>query len=166
MLVNLEEAERRVESPCNLINKLIERKKIGDRELTNSERVQVRVDANLMTIKEAAIKNDVSERTVRNCKEGFDSVNHERYDEVVEESEVKLKTVRSEAIDKLMIALGLLNISNLKDQKARDLAGIAANLSKVAANMEPRSPINNQIQVVVYSPNQKNVEDFRVVEVR
>jgi len=80
--------------------------------------------------------------------------------------ELTEKRVQEVALNRLMDALGLLDVDAISTEKPKEISSIAANLSRVHANLRPRE-INdgNQVQINIYSPKQKTLEDYQVIEV-
>lgn len=78
--------------------------------------------------------------------------------------------VQKRARNKLMQSLAALTTDKLDGAKARDLAGIARDMSAVIKNMEPDSTgpngqINNGPTFIIYSPQQKKEESYPVIHV-
>lgn len=70
------------------------------------------------------------------------------------------------ALSKLNLALAGLTQDKLKDVKARDLAGIAKDMSVIAKNMEPENAKNggaNAPQFVVYAPTIRDERSYETV---
>src|SRR5262245_36957468 len=80
--------------------------------------------------------------------------------------ESKLKIARR-ARNKLMLAIGGITKDKLDVTKARDLAGIAKDMSAVIRNMEPEKPQttnnNSGPTFVVYAPQFRKEEHFETV---
>lgn len=76
--------------------------------------------------------------------------------------EIKLK-----AQNALLTAIQSLTDEKISGAKAKDIAGIAKDMSSVLRNIEPQSSgpvINNK--VLVYSPRVKEEDDYKVIEAR
>ena len=75
--------------------------------------------------------------------------------------------VSKRARTKLILALNSLTSQKIEDSKARDIAGIAKDMSAIIKNMEPNSDksieINNKPQFVFYAPQVKSEESFDVI---
>lgn len=74
--------------------------------------------------------------------------------------------ISKKARNKLMAALRHITDEKLGGAKARDLAGIAKDMSAVVKNMEPegpKSPVNNGPTFVFYSPQFRKEENFEIV---
>ena len=161
MLINLEQAEIRETSENNLMNKLMrEKTREGVKNLDSDQKVSLAVDSNVTSISEAAKNHNVSRATAQKYSQLKGMSEEEK--SLVEQ---KLSTTRSVAIDKLMLTLGLISLDDLRNQDARQLSVIAANLSKVASNMNPVERTHSAVQVVVYGPRQKEVDEYKIIEV-
>lgn len=74
------------------------------------------------------------------------------------------EAIKDTALTKLMDCLGLLTIDKLVDLKASEISRVAANMSKVAANIEERSsavPVN----ITIYTPQPRSEAKYKVVDV-
>ena len=79
------------------------------------------------------------------------------------------KEVEEIALTRLMDALGLLTIDSMIGEKPKDLSIIASNLSRVHKNLRPpdatASGTAAQVQVTIYAPQQRSIQDYEVLEV-
>lgn len=78
------------------------------------------------------------------------------------------RRVARTARQKLSLALSKITDEKLDDVKARDLAGIAKDMSAVVKNMEPSTiedPRSNGPTFVIYAPQTRREESFDVVHV-
>ena len=79
------------------------------------------------------------------------------------------RRVARTARQKLSLALSKITDEKLEDVKARDLAGIAKDMSAVVKNMEPSNgsedPRSNGPTFVIYAPQMRREETFDVVHV-
>ena len=67
---------------------------------------------------------------------------------------------------KLIESLDSLTPEKLNGSKARDLAGIAKDMSTLINNVEPQSgDINNNVKFVFHVPATKKEQDFEVIDV-
>lgn len=75
--------------------------------------------------------------------------------------------VQDIALTRLMDALGLLTLPAMIGEKPKDISAIAANLSRVHSNLRDREgERGNSVNVTIYAPQQKKLEDFEVIEVQ
>lgn len=78
------------------------------------------------------------------------------------------KEVEEIALTRLMDALGLLTIDSMIGEKPKDLSIIASNLSRVHKNLKPDAAASGaaaQVQVTIYAPQQRSIQDYEVLEV-
>lgn len=84
-------------------------------------------------------------------------------------NEAKLR-VSKRARVKLILALNSLTKEKIQDAKAKDIAGVAKDMSAVIRNMEPETTKNNNGAVgptfIFYSPQFRKEEHFDVVRVQ
>ena len=85
--------------------------------------------------------------------------------EIKEEVKEQIKTHAQNA---LLTAIQSLTDSKISGAKAKDIAGIAKDMSSVLRNIEPQTngPIINNNKVLVYSPRVKEEDDYNVIEAR
>jgi hypothetical protein len=185
LLISTESAARRLESSENLANRLVrnnshlEIKPInhgggraeGIKNLTENERAIIGASARAFGIRATANAFGVSESHTNSLAHGKvyreggreSSKNHAALAEKIED---RLDEVKDVALTKLMLSLGLLDEDKMDKATAKDLSGIAANLSKVVQNSSGNG--NNkgtQVNLVVYAPESKVISDYQVVEV-
>jgi hypothetical protein len=93
-----------------------------------------------------------------------------RYAEKSKIPQIKVteKAVQEIALTRLLDAAGLLDIDRIINEKPKDIASIAANLSRVYSNLRDKnsSSGDNQVVVNIYSPRQKREQDYEVIEVQ
>lgn len=67
---------------------------------------------------------------------------------------------------KLSLALEHLTNDKIQEAKAKDIAGIAKDMSAIVKNLEPTGPISiTNNQVLVYRPRQREEDEFDVISV-
>lgn len=92
---------------------------------------------------------------------------HEPDKDLKEHVDDSRKRISKRAQNKLMLALGGLTKEKLANQKARDLAGIAKDMSAVIRNMEP--PQDNEdkgaAKFVFFAPTLKLESHYPVIQV-
>jgi predicted transcriptional regulator len=77
------------------------------------------------------------------------------------------RSLASRAEGKLGRALEYITDDKLESAKARDLAGIAKDMSAVIRNLEPvNESVQSNTNFVFYTPKTKSEEDFVTVEVK
>lgn len=182
MLITKEQAEKRLNSPKNLINtiehnggKLIVKEIIkgGNRlrtpNLTNEERALVAVTAITTNGPSTAEAFGVSKDAVKNWRLGrtkrpaqLAGVNHPELEQAIED---RLGIVRDKALDKLMESLGLIDKDKLDKQSALNLSTISNNLASVVSKTFAKETARSSaVNVIVYSPPVKDISNFKVVE--
>lgn len=73
--------------------------------------------------------------------------------------------IKDSAIDVLMTSLGLLSEECLMREKPKDLAAIAASMSKVVRDLTPQESTNDKVTLVVYAPQQRSAEDYKTIDI-
>ena len=74
--------------------------------------------------------------------------------------DAQLSRIRDRAVDKLMNAMGLMTDGKMQEETAKDLSGIAANMSKVVQVTLPKEVNDTNLQqVIIYAP-ETQAEDF------
>jgi hypothetical protein len=84
-------------------------------------------------------------------------------------SKIKIteKQVQEVALNRLMDALGLLDAGAFISEKPKDISTIAANLSRVHSNLRPKDErAGDNVNITIYSPKQRRLEDFDVIEIQ
>ena len=181
MLLTKEQARARLESPNNLTNKVVRNnshfelrtlthggREEGTKNLTEQERLTIASIAQLDKAENVAREFGISRQHVENLK--FGRVDSRRYaDKEHPELKNKLRIVKDEIKDKalqvLMGSLGLLDDEKMSDLDGKDLSVVASNMSKVVNNLEPKEQHDNGTKILIYAPQMKEVEEFKVVEV-
>ena len=72
---------------------------------------------------------------------------------------------QEKAAERLMSALGFITDDKLAQAKARDLSGIAADMSRVIEKTSPKSANLAGANIVIYAPVQKSEDSYEVIEV-
>ena len=72
---------------------------------------------------------------------------------------------QEKAAERLMSALGFITDDKLALAKARDLSGIAADMSRVIEKTSPKSANLAGANIVIYAPVQKSEDSYEVIEV-
>jgi len=75
--------------------------------------------------------------------------------------------IKSEAQNKLLTAIQSLTTDKIGAAKAKDIAGIAKDMSAVIRNINPSDgTLITNSKVLVYSPRVKEEDDYKVIEAR
>lgn len=72
--------------------------------------------------------------------------------------------VRELAIDKTLAALGLITPAALSDCDAVELSKVASNCARIVEKTSPQEK-TSQLQLVVFTPEQKKLSDFKTLDV-
>src|SRR5574339_807014 len=109
----------------------------------------------------------VSESSVAAYKKGTTSLaNYYRPDKDLEEYIKSRKSeISGRARETLFDALNKITPDKLEATKARDLAGIAKDMSAIIKDMDGDSDRDSQTNIIFYSPKAKSEEDYVTVEV-
>ena len=122
--------------------------------------------ANLDTTKAVSESFNIPESTIKNWKHGRTSRLNEATETNFKEAiDRNLGRVRSTALDKLMDTLGLLTTDKLKDANAIQLASVADKMGNLIVKTSPQSSTGTNVNVVVFTPNQRSLHDFDVLEI-
>ncbi len=142
----------------------------GDANMDSDMRLTVAVEARTgqSTVAEVAEKHNVSQHHVRELAEGKHSHAQGSNAELVSEINKQLEEPHTLAVKKLTKALLAIDEEKLKTQKPKDLASIAAQLSRVAENTAPLKHEDDKLsdcKLVVYAPSFKQENHYETVEV-
>lgn len=173
MKITQEELERRLKGNQNLLNKLSivpsekgtrgndseNRNNAGRKEEIPNAPASLRVVAGIL----AKAENN-SAAVARKLELTPGQV---RYAEKTKETALTEKQVQDLALTRLMDTLGLLTIDRIEDEKPKDIASIAANLSRVHTNLKPKeSGDGNSVNIMIYAPKQRSEKEYEVLEVQ
>lgn len=78
--------------------------------------------------------------------------------------ESTLDRIREMAMDKMLIALGLMTADKFIDAPLKDLSAVAANLSKVIDKAAPRES-GSAVHLHLYAPQMRAERDYKVVDI-
>ena len=76
-----------------------------------------------------------------------------------------LESVRELALERLLIALGIMTPDKFADASFKELSASVANLARVVQNTTPASVVDNRLQFLVYTPPVKTLADYEVIDV-
>lgn len=178
MLITKEQAEKRLNSPDNILNK-VERKnshfeirklhaggrKEGVTTLTKADRLIAGTLGQIYDQSSVAKDFGITRQHVNNLAHGRTDSRGNGSGTGLAESGI-LDEVKERALQKVLSAVDLMSDKKLEGCNAKDLAGIASNMSKVYSNVSPKD--NNdgaRVQVVLYAPRVKEEREFQVVEI-
>ena len=171
MLTTLEQVEERINSPDNALNKLSVKNpytnsgsKEGCKGRGPEKQAEAAALAKVMPSSKVAEITGYGASYIRDLKRGCVDNTKPPSESLVKATEVKLEKAQDAAVDRLMDALGLLTVDKMDSCDAKDLSGIAANMAKVAATGRAANG-GATMNVIVYTPNQKKLDDYNVVDV-
>ena len=181
MLISKETADARLQSPRNLAN-AVEHKdgkfevkplhpsngqgRNGSGGYTQDERELIGTLAHLDTSTNVSKAFDVPGYTVRTWRQGFTSLNPKHNPTDFKEAiDRNLGRVRSTALDKLMDSLGLLTTDKMKGANAVQLVTIADKLGNIVVKTSPQQSVGAGVNIVVFTPNQKPLSEFDVMDI-
>ena len=75
------------------------------------------------------------------------------------------QAVKDEAVNKLMLALGLISQEKLEKLKAKDLASIGNSMAGIYKDMSPNKLQGALVNLVVYSPEVRPESSYKVIEI-
>lgn len=170
MLITLEEVEGRLKSSDNLINKLrVEDKprhpgnSVGRQSYGQELQVKAAAEAHFKSAKVVSAETGISVRQVECLKSGSTD-GRSQNQALIDLTRQRLDAARDTALDKLMLTLGLISLDKLEKSDGKDLSTIAANMSKIALNATPEMRQGSNVNILVYAPRQKDIEDFEIIE--
>lgn len=83
------------------------------------------------------------------------------------DSKESIQRIHEAALEKLLLTLGLLTVEDISTHDAVDKSKIAANLSRIVEKTsEKTAETSSQINIVVYSPQQRSESQFSVVDIQ
>jgi hypothetical protein len=173
MKITQEELTRRLENKDNLVNILVDKNKKGNdkNNRNNAGRLPNEPNApkSLRTITGLLGQAEGNSTLVaKNFKDFGISKEQVRY-AAKKNEKLTEKKVQEIALARLFDAVGLLDLGSLSSEKPKDIASIAANLSRVHRNLAPASNSHDsgsQVNITIYSPELRKYEDYEVIEVQ
>ena len=168
MILDLDNAQQRLNSTHNPVAEIREIKRpgnsLGRRGFGVEFQAEVAALAHRKTIREVAEKVGVSEGQVSNWKHG--STDGETLNtKLIESTERKLEGVRDTALDKLMLALGVIDEEKIEKLSVKDAAAVAESMAGIIDRTTKKVPVFNAAQVIIMAPQQKEESKFQVVEI-
>jgi len=140
MLLSTEEANLRLESPENLINRLRRKISIPDARILPPE--------------------DKSETRMVVLPPSVDDL----VDNL--DSKLKLSSMQEKAVDIINDSMTLLK-ERMSEVPTKSLSHVAADMSKIISNIrEQRGMQTNNIQVMIYAPEVRSEREFEVIDIQ
>lgn len=134
------------------------------------ERMEIAETAAILGAAEAARIHGCSQSQAHSYAHGFNTCAQRLPNAEAGESAINsIEKVRSRAIEKILMAMDLINEDKLGNQTPQAISQVAANLSKIPANLESKGTddINrgNTVNVVVYSPPVKEERQYKTIKI-
>lgn len=121
-----------------------------------------------ISIEEIREKYNISPSSISAYKNGADSTSsyHEPNKELADNNN-RIKATMSERAEAVGLeAIGLLTVEKLDKAKARDLAGIAKDMSSIMSNMrENGNGSGPKVNITIMVPPVREEQDFKVIDV-
>lgn len=163
MIVTEEIAQARLNSPNNLVNKMIKIDKLhgGDRGPRN-------IPPMVQTLAVAIAKIDSQESAAQLTGMTQENVSYlankgKRVDQDLVKNTVA--TVHNQALDAMLDCIGLIKPKLGDVKKATELSKIAADMSKVVNNTTPKEAAQANVQVHVYAPRMRDEREYEELTV-
>jgi hypothetical protein len=115
--------------------------------------------------KDVASAFEVSDAEVSFCKSGRIG-GHEPTEERRAKVDERLEKIKDTALLKLMASLNLIDDDRLEKCSAKELSGVALNMSRIVKEHTPQETNTGPaVQVVIYAPETKTERAYKVVDV-
>lgn len=183
MILSKEQAEARLNSPDNLANRIAEMRN-GKRlsidapssvatvtetrrapKLSNQARAEIakRAQSGLETLNEIAAAYGVTPGTISTIKRQAEKID---YEEKLARGPQSVETaVKELAVEKMMMAMGLITPDKLNKLQAERLASVASSMASIVGTVAPKVA-QAQINLVVYAPEVRDEKHFKIVEIQ
>lgn len=163
MFIDRAELERRLKSEKNLSNQLKvrqEQPRVNTPQVKEPEKRALigALSAQGVKTKEICENFDVTPQQVRSARKS-------PKEEVQNRIEDSLNSVRELALDKMLMALGLMTEDKFENANLKDLTAATANLSRVVERTNPRESATSGVQLIIYAPQQKSEQEFKTIDV-
>lgn len=94
----------------------------------------------------------------------------EKAQQIIDKATAIAADIKDAALAKLMASLNLISLDKLEDSgdgvnHATKLSKIAVNLSGVLGRLEPRAASESAVNIVIYAPEQKSEEKYKVIDI-
>jgi len=164
MILDQEEARRRLNSPRNLLNAL-PRSSVNFEPLHKTNGRGKAIPQSLKVIAGVLSKTERTEE-ITDALEIPKSALKNKNPEVRSAIEQTTEKIRDLALNKLMASLGLINDDSLSVCGAKDASLVARNLASVAHQLAPRDTAAAGVTLVVYAPQQRQEKYYDVIDVK
>jgi DNA-binding CsgD family transcriptional regulator len=173
MQIDAQELERRLNSPKNLVNTVLVPspaaagiKVIPQEPRKNTPQVTDR-ETRILAGALAAQGESCSlvARELGLTEQQVHSAKYSQKPEIKEPIRNITERVRDLAIEKLMLAMGLMTEEKFDGVPLKDLSLIAANMSRVVEKMSARDAVTNNFQLHIYAPQQRTESHYKTVDI-
>ena len=127
----------------------------------------VDIDNRMKIIAQALIKQGVSEREVSRHL----NITVQTLRSISEQDSKKVSSsiekIRELAIDRLMIALGLMTQDKFENASLKELTNACGQLSKVISQTDPNlvQGEHNNVQFIIHAPIARSIKDYQIIDV-
>lgn len=183
MFISKEEAERRLNSPRNLVSALASSRPVPSATIKQIDHSRTRAVHSLTEEKRTEIAKTVfenpglrhedvglmfgiSKRTVSTAKTGKVGGRPATEERKLIRQEM-LNSAKDSALDKLMQALGLIDGEKLASlENAKDIGRFSKDMASVYNSLTAQTQASGaQVNLIVYAPKSKNEDNFKIVDV-
>jgi hypothetical protein len=175
MKISESDAQRRVNAENNLANLAVPSHiKMGHRgsgkrgkDIPEFLRDTISSLANQPDVRSKSVAEafEVSDAEVSFCKSGRVG-GHEPTEERRAKVDARLEQIKDTALLKLMASLNLIDGDRLEKCSAKELSGVALNMSRIVKEHTPQDTNTGpQVQVVIYAPETKSEKAYRIVDI-
>ena len=107
----------------------------------------------------------ISDSSVSNFANGMDN-NRKPDKQLTNDIQSEREEIERAALEKTMMTLGLIETEDIMMLGAKDKSIVAQNLSKVAANMQGKTQVNdNRVQMIIHAPKVRQDYHYQEIEV-
>ena len=163
MLITYEEMQRRLNSSRNLVNKLnilnsgVKVQQLPIKKHTPAANKDVKVAAATLVALGTPTKDVCSQFNLSPAQ-----VYSAKDDPRVQSS---IDRVRNLALDKMLIAMGLMTQEKFENATLKDLASSVSSLSRAVSSIAPKESGDNVVQFIVHAPQSKSLSQYKTIEV-
>lgn len=120
-----------------------------------------------ISVDEIREKYNVSASSVSAYKNDANSTAsyHDANKELAENNKQVRTTISERAEGVILESIGLLTVEKLAAAKARDIAGIAKDMSAVISNMKDKGNAPTGVNITIMVPQVKEEQDFKVIDI-
>lgn len=172
MELSEEQAKARLESPDNLANKMS--------KFREGKKLSIDLESHTATVNSTnkqlprlpeKIRKEIEERALSGTERQRDiakdyGTTQSLVSQIKKEAEARDSAARSTAVEKMMLAMGLITEERLEGLRAIELSRIAANMAQTISAVTPKQDVQAAaVNLIVYAPEIRDESKFRVVEI-